>query len=418
MFVFAVILTTVLALLAILQIVFGEMLRRHLSAKPVSCPPSYSPKVAILLSLRGSDPFLADGIRALLDQDYPDFQINIVVDSEEDPCWRVLKQFDLEKEDSRLNVQVLRNRLTTCSLKCSSMAQAVESLEEDVEVVILTDADVVSHSLWLRDAVGPLANPKVGVVSGNQWFAPKRQTAGSLIRSIWHSGSIAPTVLYGHPWAGTCAMRVKDIKRSGLVERWKKTIVDDGPINELFGPLGLETYISPALIMINREECSLSYSLTYVHRMLTWSRVYEDAFWLTLVHMFLTTFPLFAAPIVAVVAFSMSAYWAAAILLSGFLIYVVSTIVSSYLIRLAVQNAVGNQKQDLPMPSIAGWALFTVTFPIVQLVHAFSTVFALFTVQISWRKVSYEIRGRWNVKVLEDRPYPQSVGEADQIRSV
>jgi len=42
------------------------------------------PKAAVVLCLRGKDPFLADCLRALLTQDYPCFDVRIVVDANDD----------------------------------------------------------------------------------------------------------------------------------------------------------------------------------------------------------------------------------------------------------------------------------------------------------------------------------------------
>ena len=45
------------------------------------------PKAAVVLCLRGTDPFLEDCLRAVLNQDYPQYEIRIVVDSRQDPAW-------------------------------------------------------------------------------------------------------------------------------------------------------------------------------------------------------------------------------------------------------------------------------------------------------------------------------------------
>ena len=407
-------LTSLLCFFAFVQIVITKVLHVQLSKKPIECPPSFAPKTAVILSLRGADPFLADGIQALRQQEFPNFLIKIVVDSEEDPSWKILKSIDFDSPGAPVEIQVLRNRRSTCSLKCSALVEAVESMDDDVEIIVLTDADVVSNSRWLHDSVGPLSNPKIGVVTGNQWFAPDRISLGSMVRSYWHSGSISPTVVYEHPWGGTCAMRVDDIKKSGLVERWKKTIVDDGPIKEAFNPLGLKVYVSPSLVIVNRENCSFDYARTYIRRMLTWSRIYEDAYWLTLLHMFGTTGPLLLLPLLAVygvVSSNPFVAWSAAI---GIFAYVLSTFVGFWAVESSVKAAVRNRNQSFKRTSLFGWIRFAFLFPFVHLLHSIATIEALLLKRISWRKVTYEIRGRWNVKVIKDQPYVSSIGSSEK----
>ena len=49
-------------------------------------------KVAVILCLRGTDPFLPDCIKAILSQDYPSFDLLIVIDNESDPARAVVER--------------------------------------------------------------------------------------------------------------------------------------------------------------------------------------------------------------------------------------------------------------------------------------------------------------------------------------
>jgi cellulose synthase/poly-beta-1,6-N-acetylglucosamine synthase-like glycosyltransferase len=46
---------------------------------------SYTPKTAVILSLRGPDPFVRRCLDGLLTQDYPGYTVFIVIDHAEDP---------------------------------------------------------------------------------------------------------------------------------------------------------------------------------------------------------------------------------------------------------------------------------------------------------------------------------------------
>src|SRR4051812_43204348 len=50
------------------------------------------PRVTVLLPLRGSDPVLADCLRGLCRQEYPSYQIHIIVDSSDDPAWATIRE--------------------------------------------------------------------------------------------------------------------------------------------------------------------------------------------------------------------------------------------------------------------------------------------------------------------------------------
>src|SRR5262245_60372909 len=47
------------------------------------------PKAAVILCLRGADPSLSDCLQAIASQDYPNYEVRVVVDCHEDPAWNV-----------------------------------------------------------------------------------------------------------------------------------------------------------------------------------------------------------------------------------------------------------------------------------------------------------------------------------------
>ena len=79
-------------------------------------------------------------------------------------------------------------------------------------------------------------------------------------------------------------MRVDDVRQSGLLDTWQRSIVDDGPIRQAVKKLDLEIRFSPSLVMVNRESCTFGYVNRWVTRMLTWSRLYESTFFLSMLH--------------------------------------------------------------------------------------------------------------------------------------
>ena len=67
--------------LMLVQLVVVLRLRRALRKdRPAPSDSTPWPRATIVLALRGTDPFLADSMQGLLDQDYPDFEIHVVVD--------------------------------------------------------------------------------------------------------------------------------------------------------------------------------------------------------------------------------------------------------------------------------------------------------------------------------------------------
>ncbi len=84
-----------------------------------------SPRTAVVLCLRGRDPFLEKCLESLLKQDYPDYQLHVVVDNRQDPAWQVAESLANRYGADRVCIEALDERQDTCSLKCSAVTQAI-----------------------------------------------------------------------------------------------------------------------------------------------------------------------------------------------------------------------------------------------------------------------------------------------------
>ncbi|MDB9335702.1 glycosyltransferase, partial [Nodularia spumigena] len=76
-----------LAIQICLALVFLLYLRLH---QENLLPDEQLPKTAVILCLRGADPFLPNCIEALLNQDYPEYDLKLIVDSPQDPAWQIV----------------------------------------------------------------------------------------------------------------------------------------------------------------------------------------------------------------------------------------------------------------------------------------------------------------------------------------
>src|SRR5580700_9528897 len=101
------------------------------------------PRAAVVLSVRGADPSLVECLRRLMQQDYPDYEVHLVIDSEDDPAWEMLRPLLADNRAEHVFVRLLRTKHETCSLKVSALAQAIGTLDESIGVVALIDADVI-----------------------------------------------------------------------------------------------------------------------------------------------------------------------------------------------------------------------------------------------------------------------------------
>ena len=371
---------------------------------------------SIMLSIRGCDPGLKNTLIQLLNQNYENYEVHLIVDHKSDAAWNLVHEIKSEFDvENRFQIHEMRKPLKTCGLKCSSLLQGLTNVHQDSNYLILIDADVTPHPNWLGQLIAPLANEKIGVVTGNQWYEPETASAGSVLRSLWNAGALVPTAILSNPWAGSFAMRMKDVRRAELQKIWGQSIVDDGPIRQALRPLGLSIYFSPELIMVNRDRCTFQYVNRYVSRMLTWSRMYETTFTNTVLHAIIMFGLLIACLGFLVTALVNQDLDSALLIGSSLMTGLFLTSISYFVVRNAVSHCIGMRGETLQRLSFGRVFQYIALTPVAQLIYCVSCFRAALTQRIQWRQITYELKGKSKVEMVDYRPWIAT--EPEQVRS-
>ena len=385
-----------------LAVVFLLYLR--LSQKK-SLPDDQLPKTAVILCLRGADPFLTNCLRSLLNQNYPQYDLKLIVDSQEDPAWKIATDTIQEQRATNVQISPLRIARQNCSLKCSSLLQAVSELDDSYKVVALVDADTVVHRNWLRELVSPLAHPKVGATTGNRWYLPTGRYWGSLVRYVGNVSTVVQMYLFRIPWGGTLAVKTELLRQTGLLDKWGQAFNEDTMIRKVLQKHGMQVKFVPSLIMLNREECelpSLKYSLM---RQLLCSRLYHPL-WLAVISDAISSILQPTLVIVLFLAALLTGEWNVAALLFGcFSIYTLGLLFMMLVLEQGVQQVI--RKHGEPMTKLSALTVLKmlIAIPLTQWVYGIAMVLSLGMRRVNWRGVSYQIKGPWGIRLVEYRPY-------------
>lgn len=419
MFEFSIALAVALWINAAIQIIyawaFARLLRSH---RPPPDEGHEWPKAAILLSLRGADPHLLHGLRKLMTQNYPDYELRIVVDRMDDPSVDLVRRAIKETSFERARISPIRQLRKTCSLKCSALAQLAEDLDESVEVVVLADADLVSHANWMRELIRPLADESVGASFGNRWFWPRRARWGSLVRYLWNAAAVVPMYALGIPWGGTFAIRAAVLRDTGLLDKWTRAAVEDAPVRTALERHGLAIRFVPSLMMVNREECGVGFALDFIKRQLTWTRLYHPRWGVVVLHALNTTGVLAAALIMTSVALLLGR-WAILAYLGGSLaVYFGVLVLLLSLIEGGVRNQVGGRGEEPFAYPLRAYLKMLSAVPLTQAIYMVAVLMAIFRCHVSWRGVTYRIRGPWDVQMVQYQPFDQAAQPRDTNTSL
>lgn len=363
------------------------------------------PMVAILLSLRGADPYLAQGLKRLLQQRYPHYEVRIVVDRQDDTAWEVVQNVIRETGAPNVHVSLLRQRRVTCSLKNSALLQLIADLDETCEVVVLADSDLVPHREWLRELVLPLLEEGVGATFGNPWFVPTEGRWGSLLRYLWNAPAVVFRYFSEIPWAGTFAIRRSTLQSSALVDKWAHAMVDDAPARNLLHAQGLRLQCVPSLMMINREECNLAFCFNFMTRWMTWARMYRAGWLETVFGTLVISGGLIVSALLVVLGLALNRVDVAAWASGGLVSYWLLMLVLLVLLEMSTRHIMSSRGEATMRFSPRIWARVAVAIPFAQGVHLAAMLVAAFKRHITWRGVTYHIQGPWNICMIDDQPF-------------
>lgn len=374
-------------------------------ARPTKVDDASLPEAVVFLTLRGADPSLRQSLVRLFRQDYPRFRVRIAVDSRTDPAWEAVEAAIADAGATHVSVEALERREPTASLKCNAMVQLIENLDDEPELYAFADGDMMPHSGWLRELAAPIArDPRVGLATGGQWFFPERPDTASLLRSLWNAGAIVATFCVANPWAGSCAIRGDLFRKSGLLEMWKKSAVDDGPMRKALKAHGVHFAYVPMLVMVNQEICTLPFLKNYLRRMMVWSRLYEPIYLITIGHATLTSFLFFGSIAWAALCLAFWRVAEAGISIAGafcfwFAMWALFAFVESGVRRVAKLRA-----ETMPAPSLARFFKVGLLVPWAQWLYLASVYRGLIAREVAWRGVRYRVDGPYSIRRLDDPP--------------
>lgn len=367
---------------------------------------SDQPKGAIILCLRGADPFLSDCLQSLLTQDYANYLLCVVVDSDEDPAWSVLRKFE---GHDRLQIEVLQNPLPTCSLKCSSLIQAVRNLDASIQIVALCDADAVPDPDWLADLAAPLADPGVGVATGNRWYVPQPNSPGSMIRYLWNVPAAVNMVLLKIAWGGSLAIRRDVIDQTDLLNHWSGALCEDTLLLRLLRKHGYRQAFVPNAMIVNRESTTLGNVIDWVPRQMLLAKLYHPSWPATVAYGGISIIVPFLAVLLIIVARTQSNVRDMIGVLAALVAFEVSNALLVGLCQWGVRRRLASRSVQWKS---WGWRS-VVALPLwVLLSQLISPVFywRCFTARsIRWRAVRYDISGQTITKHPHSRYQPSTI---------
>ena len=377
----------------------------------------YCPKVAVILALRGGDPFLRRCLEGLLSQDYAHYAVRIVVDHPNDPALQtvqeVLDEHAMASAGTKdVELLIAHRHRDTCALKCNSLLEAVEQLDVDTEIIVTLDADTNPYPTWLAELVEPLSDDRFVAASGMRWYFPPKSNAGTLVRYLWNAAAFVQMFFYKIPWGGSLAIRRELFSQYSLAERWEHALTDDVSLFSIAKQSGKRIAYVPSVLMGNRETCRLPSFFYWVRRQMLYVKLYHPSWFAVLGQCLLISMPqiILIALMVGTLA---TGKWHEFSLLAGtFMFYWLAVLGTLYPMETAIRRLM---KRTNTVPERPPWGMIVamiLAVPLTQAVYTAAVVSLFGLKKVEWRGVWYDINKDKTVQLIEYIPYAEVKNEA------
>jgi cellulose synthase/poly-beta-1,6-N-acetylglucosamine synthase-like glycosyltransferase len=355
----------------------------------------YAPRVALFCPVKGIELGLEQNLAALTSFDYPDYDIFFSMASSEDPARKVLDKLAASSKH-QIHI-VIAGRPEGCGEKVNNLRAAVQQAKQGYDVFVFCDSDGRPGRTWLAHLVGPLADPNIGAVTTFRWFFQQRHGFWSALASAWNAP--AATYLGEHHnnfcWGGGTAIRSERFEQAGVMEYWNGSVSDDLSLTAALRRMGAPIIYAPECIVPTLFDCDAAGLLEFTNRQIIILRVYESRLWTLggFAHL------LYCGAVLSGVGlyFSELIQGAPAIhLLTLAMLPPVLSMGRGVLRLTAVMEVLPAWKSKLLADSWV-WTLMAAAVPFLAL---WNTVVALFSRQIRWRGVRYQLVSPGQTRIL------------------
>ena len=241
-------------------------------------PVEYLPPVSLILPVKGLDNGLAQNIKSLAEQDYPDFELLIVSRDANDPAVQAVRTV----LGDRARFAVAGEPQEGTGEKVHNLAVAVDEARPESEVLAFADSDGQVSPGWLRALVAPLADESLGAATGFRWHFPAAGGFWSLLRSVWDStiaGNMSPSDS-NFAWGGATAIRRATFDKAKVRDFWQGTVSDDYRLSAAMNAAELGIRFVPGAMVATTGDCGGGDFLRWATRQLIITKAYRRNLWL------------------------------------------------------------------------------------------------------------------------------------------
>ena len=245
--------------------------------------PDYAPsgRVLVVSPCKGDEPGLEANLRAVLTQDYLDYEVAFVVEDAADPACHAIRRAMAAVPHAPARM-IVAGRAENCSQKIHNLRAATAELADDIRHLAFFDSDGRPKPYWLRTAIYKHYLPQIGATTGYRWLIPARPTIANHLVAAINANVMAVLGRSSHHlvWGGSWAIRRETFERLGIRDAWLGMLSDDLVASHALGRAGLEVRFEPACVLSSSVDVNWSQMFEFVRRQYCITRHYAFRWWL------------------------------------------------------------------------------------------------------------------------------------------
>lgn len=238
-------------------------------------------RAMVIAPCKGADIELEGHLRALLRQDYGDYEVTFVVESADDPACAVVRRVMAEHPRAAVRLLVA-GKATDCGQKVHNLRAATARIPRGIEYLAFADSDAGSRPQWLRLALARLVRRNRGATTGYRWFIPERPSlANHLLYSI-NSNIVSLWTANSHYllWGGSWALTRDTFDALGLHAAWAGTLSDDLVASRVLRRARRPVRFEPTCMMASPIDYTFRGMFQFLRRQYLIGRYYAPGWWL------------------------------------------------------------------------------------------------------------------------------------------
>jgi cellulose synthase/poly-beta-1,6-N-acetylglucosamine synthase-like glycosyltransferase len=249
---------------------------------------TYRPKVAVIMPCKGLDPGFQTNAKKLFEQDYfessekktANFEIVFSVASIDDPAYPVLSELIARYPNIKAQLVVAKKNSFRAQ-KINNQLTALKQISSATEVLVFVDSDMIARSNFISCLVAPLSDPNVGISTGYRFYIPLRGDWPSLLRSLWNRVTAweLANQKFAFAWGGAMAITKENFQKAGIEKVWDRAADDDLSMTTAVKKLGLKVRFVPQCLVASDGDASLKEIIEWTNRQLILTKVYYPALW-------------------------------------------------------------------------------------------------------------------------------------------